>query len=44
MTFYNEEFRAEKELKSNISVLKIVDQYDRNSGCFDIGGKKIQLT
>ena len=28
MSFYNEEFGAEKYQKSNISMLKIVDQYD----------------
>ena len=28
MAFYNEDFGAEKDLKSNISVLKIVYQYD----------------
>ena len=31
MVFYNKEFGAEKGLKSNISVLKIVDQYDRDT-------------
>ena len=31
MAFYNEEFGAEKGLKLNISVLKIVDQYDRDT-------------
>ena len=44
MVFLNEKFRTEKGLKFNISVLKIVDQYDRDSRCFKIGGKKIQLT
>ena len=29
MAFYNEEFGDDKGLKSNISLLKIVDQYDR---------------
>ena len=28
--FYNEEFGTDKGMKSNINVLKIVDQYDRN--------------
>ena len=40
MAFYNEDFSAEKGLKSNISVLKIVDQYDRDTRTFLIGGKK----
>ena len=31
MAFYNEEFGADKGLKLNISVLKIVNQYDRES-------------
>ena len=45
MAFYNEEFCAEKGLKSNISVLKIVDNYDRESMTFPIGGQtKIELT
>ena len=43
MTFYNEEFSAKKGLKSNISVLKTVDQYDRESRTFLIGGKQIEL-
>ena len=30
MAFYNEEFGAGKGLKSKISVLKIVNQYDRD--------------
>ena len=44
MAFYNEEFGTEKGLKSNISVLKIVDQYDRDTRTFIIGGKRIELT
>ena len=43
MTFYNEEFEGDKGLKSNISVLKIVNQYDRDSMTFLIGGKKIKI-
>ena len=31
-------------MKSNTNVLNIVDQYDRNSKCFEIGGKWIQIT
>jgi len=27
MAFYNEKYKGDKDLKSNISVLKIVDQY-----------------
>ena len=41
MAFYNEEFGAEKGLKSNISVLKIVDQYDRDIRTFIIGANKL---
>ena len=37
MAFYNKEFGADKGLKSNISVLKIVDQYDRESRTFLVG-------
>ena len=44
IAFYNEDFSADKGLKSNISVLKIVDQYDRESRTFLIGGKQIELT
>ena len=44
MAFYNKEFGAEKGLKSNINVLKIVNQYDRNTRTFIIGGKQIELT
>ena len=44
MAFYNKEFCAEKDLKSNISVLKIVHQYDRDVRTFLIGGKQIELT
>ena len=44
MAFYNEKFGAEKGLKSNISLLKIVDQYDRDTRTFIIGGKQIELT
>ena len=41
MAFYNEEFSAEKGLKSNISLLKIIDQYDRDTRTFRIGGKQL---
>ena len=34
MTFYNEKFGGDKGLKSDISVLKIVNQYDRDSRTF----------
>ena len=44
ITFYNEKFGANKGLKSNISVLKIVDQYDKDTQTFIIGGKQIELT
>ena len=44
MAFYNEEFGAEKGLKSNISLLKIVDQYDRDTRTFRIECKLIELT
>jgi len=44
MTFYNEKFGGDKGLKLNISVLKIVNQYDRDSWTFLIGGKQIELT
>ena len=44
MAFYNEEFGVEKGLKSNITVLRILDQYDRNTMTFRIGGKQIELT
>jgi len=44
ITFYNEEFGADKGMKSNISVLKIVDRYVRESRTFLIGGKLIELT
>ena len=44
MAFYNKEFRAEKGLKLNISVLKIVEQYDRDTRTFRIGGKEIEIT
>ena len=44
MAFYNEEFGGEKGLKSNISVLRILDQYDRDTRTFRIGGKQIELT
>ena len=37
IAFYNEEFGADKGMKSNISVLKIVDQYDREQMIFLIG-------
>ena len=41
MAFYNEEFGAEKGLKSKISVLKIVDQYDRITRTFLIGANEL---
>jgi len=41
MAFYNEKFGADKGLKSNISVLKIVDQYDRESMTFLMGANKL---
>ena len=41
--FYREEFGGDKGLKSNISVLKIVNQYDRTSRSFEISSKRIQL-
>ena len=44
IAFYDEEFGADKGMKSNISVLKIVDQYDRESRTFLIGVKQIVLT
>jgi len=44
MTFYSEEFRGDKGLKSNLSILKILNHYDRDSRSFEIGGKRIQLT
>ena len=44
MAFYNEEFGAEKGLKSNVVVLRILDQYDRDTRTFRIGGKQIELT
>ena len=34
MAFYSEKFGGDKGLKSNISVLKIVGQYDRDSSSF----------
>ena len=37
IVFYNEEFGADKSKKSNISVLKIIDQYNRESRIFLIG-------
>ena len=40
IAFYNEDFKKDKGSKSTQSVLKIVDWYDRDSKCFDIGGKK----
>ena len=42
MAFYNEEFGG--DLKSNISLLKIVDLYDRESRSLLIGGKRVELT
>ena len=44
IAFYNEEFGADKGMKLNISVLKIVDQYDRESRTFLIRVKLIELT
>ena len=44
MAFYNEEFGGDKDLKSNICVLKIINQYDRDSMTFLIGAKQIELT
>ena len=46
MAFYNGEFSGDeaKGYKSNLVVLRIVDQYDRDSKTFSIGGKKIQIT
>ena len=44
IAFYNEEFGADKGMKSNISVLKTVDQYNMESRTFLIGGKLIELT
>ena len=44
MTFNNEKFGGDKGLKSNISVLKIVYQHDRDSRTFLIGGKQIKIT
>ena len=38
MAFYNEEFGTEKGLKSNISVLKIIEQYDSDTRTYIIGG------
>ena len=37
IAFYNEEFGANKDMKSNINVLKIVDRYDRESRTFLLG-------
>ena len=44
MAFYNEELGGDKGLKSNIILLKIVDQCDRDSRSFLIGGKLVELT
>ena len=44
MAFYNEEFGGDKHLKSNISLLKTVDQYDWKSRSFLIGEKQVELT
>jgi len=44
LAFYNEEFGADKSMKSNITVLKIVDQYDGKSRTFLTRGKLIELT
>jgi len=41
VTFYSEKFGGDKGLKSNISVLKIVYQYDRDSKRLEISGKRI---
>ena len=35
---------GEKALKSNVAVLRILDQYDRDTRTFRIGGKQIELT
>ena len=43
MAFYSKQFGIYNGLKFNISVLKIVDQYDRDSRCFEIRGERIQL-
>ena len=42
MAFYNEEFGGEKGLKSNISVLKIVDQLIGIQGHLELGAKKLR--
>ena len=39
MTFYNKKFEGDKGLRSNISVMKIVNKYDRDSRTFLIGIK-----
>ena len=44
MTFNNEKFGGDKGLKSNISVLNIVNQYDRDSRTFLIRCKQIEIT
>jgi len=44
IAFYNEKFGGDKGLKSNISVLKIMDQCDLDSRSFLIGGKWIETT
>jgi len=43
MVFYNEDFEKDMILKSNTSVLKIIGWYDRDSKCFEIGHKRIQI-
>jgi len=44
LAFYNEEFGADKGLKSNVTILKTVNQYDRESRTFLMLGKQIELT
>ena len=44
MAFYIENFGEDIGLKSSISVLKIVNQYDRDSRSFQIDGKRLHLT
>ena len=44
MALYNEKFGTNNGLKSNISVLKIVEHYNKDLRCFDIGCKRTQLT
>ena len=44
MAFYNEKLGGDKGLKSNINILKIVNQYDKNSRSFLIWDKQIEIT